>query len=88
MSGGASNRTPLSPMEAWLCDSRQLLNFRPARWDRWSQRLELSREEALKLWAEMCKQGWQPTTAQWHPPSTSTGSSLKAARETGSGHRL
>ena len=72
MSGGASNWTPLSPREAWLSDGRQVLHFRPARWDRWSQRLEvtvgellpnqpvpllkrrlqLSREEARKLWAE------------------------------------
>ena len=30
--------------------------------------LELSREEALKLWAEKKQQGRQPTTAQWQPP--------------------
>ena len=92
MSGGASNWTPPSPKEAWLSDGRQVLHFRPSRWDRWSQRLEvtvgellpnqpvpllkrrleLSREEARKLWAEKRKQGWQPTTAQWqspHPPA-------------------
>ncbi|MFN5193298.1 MAG: DUF1651 domain-containing protein [Cyanobacteriota bacterium] len=28
------------------------------------RRWELSREEALKLWAEKRQQGWQPTTAQ------------------------
>ncbi len=33
------------------------------------RRLELSREEALKLWAEKRQQGWRPTTAQWQPPS-------------------
>ncbi len=32
------------------------------------RRLELSREEALKLWTEKKQQGWQPTTAQWQPP--------------------
>ena len=32
------------------------------------RRLELSREEALKLWAEKKKQGWQITAPQWHPP--------------------
>ena len=92
MSGGASNWTPPSPKEAWISDGRQVLHFRPSRWDRWSQRLEvtvgellpnqpvpllkrrleLSREEARKLWAEKRKQGWQPTTAQWqspHPPA-------------------
>ena len=88
MSGGASKRPPLSPREAWLSDGRQVLHFRPRRWDRWSQqlevtvgellpdqpvpllkrRLELSREEALKLWAEKRKQGWQPTEPLWHPP--------------------
>ena len=65
-----------------------MLRFRPSRWDRWSQqlevtvgellpdqpvpllkrRLELSREEAIKLWSEKRNQGWQPTTAQWQPP--------------------
>ena len=65
-----------------------MLHFRPSRWDRWSQRLEvtvgellpdqpvpllkkrleISREEVLKLWSEKRKQGWQPTTAQWRPP--------------------
>ena len=58
-----------------------MLHFRPSRWDRWSQqlevtvgellpdqsvpllkrRLELSREEALKLWTEKKQQGWQIT---------------------------
>jgi hypothetical protein len=88
VSGGASNRPPLSPKEAWLSDGRQVLHFRPSRWDRWSQqlevtvgellpdqpvpllkrRLELSREEALKLCAEKKKQGWQISAPQWHPP--------------------
>jgi hypothetical protein len=65
-----------------------VLRFRPSRWDRWSQqlevtvgellpdqpvpllkrRLELIREEAIKLWSEKRNQGWQPTTAQWQPP--------------------
>ena len=88
MSGGASNWTPPSPKEAWLSDGRQVLHFRPSRWDRWSQRLEvtvgellpdqpvpllkrrleLSREEARKLWAEKRQQGWQPAMAQWQSP--------------------
>jgi hypothetical protein len=33
------------------------------------RRTELSREEALKLWAEKRQLGWRPTTAQWQPPS-------------------
>jgi hypothetical protein len=65
-----------------------VLHFRPSRWDRWSQqlevtvgellpdqpvpllkrRLELSREEALKLWAEKKQQGWQITAPLWDPP--------------------
>ena len=77
MKGRASNRPPLSPREAWLSDGRQVLHFRPSRWDRWSQqlevtvgellpdqpvpllkrRLELSREEAIKLWNEKKQQG-------------------------------
>ena len=88
MSGRASNRPPLSPQEAWLSDGRQVLHFRPSRWDRWSQqlevtvgellpdqpvpllkrRLELSREEALKLWSEKRKEGWQIAAPLWDPP--------------------
>jgi hypothetical protein len=78
----------LSPKEAWLSDGRQVLHFRPSRWDRWSQqlevtvgellpdqpvpllkrRLELNREEAIKLWAEKKQQGWQITAPLWDPP--------------------
>jgi hypothetical protein len=32
------------------------------------RRQELSREEALKLWSERRKEGWQPTKPQWRPP--------------------
>ena len=35
------------------------------------RRLQLSREEALKLWVEKRQQGWQTTTAQWQPPPLS-----------------
>jgi len=83
-----AKRPPLSPEEAWLSDGRQVLHFRPSRWNRWSQRLEitsgellpdqpvpllkrrleLSREEALKLWSEKRNQGWQITAPQWQPP--------------------
>ena len=88
MSARGSNRPPLSPREAWLSDGRQVLHFRPSRWDRWSQqlevtvgellpdqpvpllkrRLELSREEALKLWSEKRKEGWQIAAPLWDPP--------------------
>ena len=88
MSGRASKRPPLSPKEAWLSDGRHVLHFRPSRWDRWCQqleitvgellpdqlvpllkkRLEISRDEALKLWSEKRKEGWQTTAPQWKPP--------------------
>jgi len=89
LSARGSNRPPLSPREAWLSDGRQVLHFRPSRWDRWSQqlevtvgellpdqpvpllkrRLELSREEALKLWAERLRKGWLVCTPQWALPT-------------------
>ncbi len=85
MSGAHRNRPPLSPKEAWLSDGRQVLHFRPSRWDRWAQRLEvtvgellpdqpvpllkrrleLSREDARKLWAQKKQQGWRPCSPQW-----------------------
>ena len=88
MPNSSSKRPPLSPQEAWISDGRQVLHFRPSRWDRWSKRLEvtvgellpdqpvpllkkrleISREQALKLWSEKRKQGWQTTTPQWRPP--------------------
>lgn len=47
MSGGTRNRPPLSPRQAWISDGRQVLHFRPTRWDRWSQRLEITSGELL-----------------------------------------
>ena len=32
------------------------------------RRLELSRDEALKLWVSQRKEGWQMTVPQWQPP--------------------
>ncbi len=89
MSGGQRNRPPLSPREAWLSDGRQVLHFRPLRYDRWNQRLvitsgellvdqpvpllkcrwELSREEAIRLWAEKMGVGWQACPPKWQPPT-------------------
>ena len=40
-------RPPLSPREGWISDGRQVLHFRPTRWDRWVQRLELITGELL-----------------------------------------
>jgi hypothetical protein len=88
MPNSSSNRLPLSPQKGLISDDRHVLHFRPTRWDRWCQqlevtvgerlpdqpvpllkkRLELSREQALKLWSEKRKLGWQPTTPQWQPP--------------------
>jgi hypothetical protein len=84
--GDQARRAPLSPQEGWISDGRQVLQFRPLRYDRWSQSLELivgellpdqpvpllkrrkqlSREQAISLWAEKRAQGWQPCPPpQW-----------------------
>jgi hypothetical protein len=39
---GDRKRPPLSPQEGWLSDGRQVLHFRPRRYDRWSQSLEVT----------------------------------------------
>jgi hypothetical protein len=81
-------RPPLSPQEGWLSDGRRVLHFRPLRYNRWSQSLdvtygeliageapllkrreELTREQAIKLWAQKREQGWQPCEPQWPPPA-------------------
>ena len=48
MSAGASKQPPLSPREAWISDGRQVLHFRPNRWDRWSQQLQITSGELLQ----------------------------------------
>ncbi len=40
-------RPPLSPQEGWLSDGRQVLHFRPLRYDRWSQSLEVTFGEVM-----------------------------------------
>ncbi|MFN6339213.1 MAG: DUF1651 domain-containing protein [Cyanobacteriota bacterium] len=35
-------RPPLSPQEGWISDGLQVLHFRPARWDKWAQTLEVT----------------------------------------------
>jgi hypothetical protein len=82
---GDKKRPPLSPQEGWLSDGRQVLHFKPLRYDRWSQSLEvtfgevmaggeppllqkrreLTREQAIQLWAQKRQQGWQPCEPQW-----------------------
>ncbi|WP_094555507.1 DUF1651 domain-containing protein [Synechococcus sp. 1G10] len=47
MSAGASRRPPLSPKEGWLIHGRQVLRFRPCRWERDYQRLEITSGELL-----------------------------------------
>ena len=43
----SSSKPPLSPREGWLSDGRQVLHFRPVRYDRWTQRLEVVSGELL-----------------------------------------
>jgi hypothetical protein len=89
MQVGGQKRPPLSPQEGWLSDGRQVLHFRPRRYDRWSQSLvvtfgdvmaggeppllkrrrELTREQAIRLWAQKRQQGCQPTMPQWQTPA-------------------
>ena len=40
-------RPPLSPQEGWLSDGRQVLHFKPRRYDRWSQSLEVTFGELM-----------------------------------------
>ena len=81
-------RPPLSPQEGWLSDGRQVLHFKPCRYDRWGQSLEgtfgevmpsgeppllkhrreLMRNEAIKLWTQKRRSGWQVCEPQWSPP--------------------
>ena len=42
-----SPRVPLTPKEGWLSDGRQVLRFRPTRWERQVQRLEITTGELL-----------------------------------------
>jgi hypothetical protein len=37
-----SPRVPLTPKEGWLSDGRQVLRFRPTRWERLVQLLEIT----------------------------------------------
>jgi len=38
---------PLSPREGWIRDGRQVLHFKPLRYDRWSQSLEVTLGELM-----------------------------------------
>ncbi len=47
MTAAASRRPALSPKEGWLIHGRQVLRFRPTRWERTYQRLEITSGELL-----------------------------------------
>ena len=47
MTAAASRRPPLTPKEGWLIHGRQVLRFRPTRWERTYQRLEITTGEVL-----------------------------------------
>jgi len=47
MTATDSRRPPLSPKEGWLIHGRQVLRFRPTRWERTYQRLEITSGELL-----------------------------------------
>lgn len=86
--GQGCNRPPATPREGWLSDGRRILHFRPSRWNRWSQllevtsgellpdqpvpllkrRLELNRDQALRLWQRKRQQGWSVCAPQWSVP--------------------
>lgn len=47
VSGATRNRPPRSPWERWLSDGRQMLHFRPRRYDRGSQSLAVTFGEVM-----------------------------------------
>lgn len=55
---GERKRPPLSPREGWISDGRQVLYFKPVRYSRYSQTLELTTGiglipgQAPLLWAQ------------------------------------
>ncbi|MEY4801478.1 MAG: hypothetical protein RLZZ274_209 [Cyanobacteriota bacterium] len=58
---GDRKRPPLSPQEGWISDGRQVLHFRPSRWERWTQRLEITSGELLPDQPmTLLKRRWEP----------------------------
>ncbi|MCP9773766.1 DUF1651 domain-containing protein [Synechococcus sp. Tobar12-5m-g] len=47
MRAAAGRRPPLTPKEGWLSDGRQVLRFRPTRWEREVHQLEITTGELL-----------------------------------------
>lgn len=35
----------MAPKEGWISDGRNVLHFKPARWDRWAEELEITAGE-------------------------------------------
>jgi hypothetical protein len=59
-------RVPLTPKEGWLSDGRQVLRFRPTRWERQVHQLEITTGELLPdqsmipvLWAKTSAKRWK-----------------------------
>jgi hypothetical protein len=52
---GDRKRPPLSPQEGWISDGRQVLHFRPLRYDRWAQALEVTYGELIAGQAPLLK---------------------------------
>jgi hypothetical protein len=42
-----ARRLPLSPKEGWISDGRQVLHFKPLRYNRWGQALEVTLGELM-----------------------------------------
>ncbi|MEY4806084.1 MAG: hypothetical protein RLZZ206_473 [Cyanobacteriota bacterium] len=42
-----ARRLPLSPKEGWISDGRQVLHFKPLRYDRWGQAREVTLGELM-----------------------------------------
>ena len=51
-------------------------------------RKEITREEAIKLWRQKRKQGWQPCEPQWTPPPEVNPSALRAPWRQHGGNRI
>ena len=37
----------MAPKEGWISDGRNVLHFKPARWDRWAEELEITVGERI-----------------------------------------
>jgi hypothetical protein len=53
--GDRKSRPPLSPQEGWISDGRLVLHFRPLRYVRWEQTLEVTYGELIAGQAPLLK---------------------------------